>query len=118
MNTKSLMRFLPMASLSGFAVLAPLCTQAGNIDVPDLVEGFASLSTAETNNCCLANDNYFVGSEPEADHWSESSETTERGLSMPRRWLQSTTVAVGRLPSAVASPRQSRSDPGTPKLLL
>jgi hypothetical protein len=65
MNTKSLIRCLPVASLSGFALLAPLCTLAGNLDVPDSVEGFASLSAAGTNNCCLANDNYFVGSEPE-----------------------------------------------------
>jgi hypothetical protein len=64
MNSISVTRSLVALGSIGFALLAPLTSHAGNVDVADSVEGFASLSD-QTNNCCQASDNYFVGSEPE-----------------------------------------------------
>jgi hypothetical protein len=64
MNTIASTRSLVALGSIGAALLAPLTSQAGNVDVPDSIEGFATLSD-QTNNCCLAAENYFVGSEPE-----------------------------------------------------
>jgi hypothetical protein len=63
MDTISITRSLVALGWIGVALLAPLSSRAGDVDVPDSIEGFATSS--QTNNCCLAAENYVVGSIPE-----------------------------------------------------
>jgi hypothetical protein len=62
MNTILTRTLVALGSI-GFALLAPVSSRAGDVDVPDSVEGFATSS--QTNNCCLSTENYVVGSIPE-----------------------------------------------------